>query len=100
MIKLLSTFFLSCYLFKVAIHAQVNVLTQHNDVARTGANLNETFLNTNNVVPYGFGKLFEYHVNGHVYAQPLYVSGLIIPGKGTRNVLLVATMHNDVSAFD
>lgn len=80
--------------------AQVNILTQHNDVARTGANLNETILTTNNVVPYAFGKLFEYDVSGQVYAQPLYVSGLSIPGKGTRNVLVVATMHNDVYGFD
>ncbi len=82
------------------INAQLNILTQHNDLFRTGANLNETILNTNNVVPYSFGKLFEYLVSGHVYAQPLYVSGLDIPGKGTRNVLFIATMHNDLYAFD
>lgn len=80
--------------------AQVHVLTQHNNLARTGANLNETILNINNVVPYSFGKLFEYTVTGHVYAQPLYISDINIPGKGIRNVLFIATMHNDVYAFD
>ncbi|MFM9911148.1 MAG: PA14 domain-containing protein [Chitinophagaceae bacterium] len=84
----------------IGTNCQVHVLTQHNDFARTGANLNETILNTSNVVPYSFGKLFEYPVNGHVYAQPLYINALEIPGKGTRNVILIATMHNDVYAFD
>ena len=82
------------------LNAQIHVLTQHNDLLRTGANLNETYLNVNNVVPYSFGKLFEYPVEGHVYAQPLYVTGLLIPGKGIKNVLFIATMHNDVYAFD
>ena len=39
--------------------AQVNVLTQHNDVSRTGANLKETSLNTSNVKASQFGKLFK-----------------------------------------
>jgi len=89
-----------CFLPGLNIYAQVHVLTQHNDLSRTGSNLNENFLNINTVVPYSFGKLFEYPVTGHVYAQPLYVSGLDIPGKGIRNVLFIATMHNDVYAFD
>ena len=46
------------------------------------------------------GKLFAYEVDGYIYAQPLYVSGLNIPAAGTRNVLFVATQHNTVYAFD
>jgi uncharacterized protein (TIGR03437 family) len=38
-------------------------------------------------------------VDGQVYAQPLYVSGLAIAGT-TRNVLFVATQHNSIYAFD
>jgi uncharacterized protein (TIGR03437 family) len=38
-------------------------------------------------------------VDGQVYAQPLYVSGLTIGGV-THNVLFVATQHNTVYAFD
>jgi len=100
MIKLLFFFFLLFLSQAIATNAQVNVLTQHNDVARTGSNATETILNTNNVAPFSFGKLFDYAVTGHVYAQPLYVSGLNIPGKGIRNVLFIATMHNDLYAFD
>jgi hypothetical protein len=84
----------------VPARAQVGVFTQHNDTYRTGANLNETILNTKNVNSQTFGKLFARAVDGEVYAQPLYVSGLTVPGYGTCNVVYVATMHNSVYAFD
>ena len=71
--------------------AQVNVLTAHNDIARTGQNLHETILTPSNVNPTQFGKLFSQPVNGEVYGQPLYVSNLVIPGKGTHNVVYVTT---------
>jgi uncharacterized protein (TIGR03437 family) len=82
------------------ISAPVDVLTANYDNERTNANLSEGILNTNNVNPTQFGKVFAFPVDGQVYAQPLYVHGLEIPGKGTRNVLFVATMHNSVYAFD
>ena len=74
--------------------AQIRVLTQHNDNSRTGANLNETILNTGNVKPSRFGKLFAMSVDGFVYAQPLYMT------IGTQNVLFVATAHDSVYAFN
>src|SRR5215471_4202586 len=80
--------------------ASVNVLTYHNDFARTGQNTNETVLAPSNVGTNTFGKLFAYPVDGQLYAQPLYVSGLNIPGLGTRNVVFVPTMHDSVYAFD
>jgi hypothetical protein len=77
-----------------------SVLTSQYDQGRTGANLAETVLNTANVNARQFGKLFERHVDGYIYAQPLYVAGLEMPGHGRRNVVFVATMHDSVYAFD
>jgi outer membrane protein assembly factor BamB len=78
----------------------VPVLTQHYDNRRTGANLAETKLSPATVSPATFGKLFELAVEGHVYAQPLYVDDVDVPGVGPRNVLYVATMHNRLYAFN
>jgi hypothetical protein len=80
--------------------AQVNILTNRFDSARTAANTSETTLKTTNVNPNQFGKLYTIPVDGAVYAQPLYVSNLAIPNKGTHNVLYVATMNDKVYAFD
>lgn len=80
--------------------AAIAVLTQHNDISRTGANLNETILNTANVAVTQFGKLFTRTVDGQIYAQPLYVPHLTFPGRGSHNAVFVATMHNTIYAFD
>lgn len=77
-----------------------DVLTQHNDNARSGAQLHETALKPGNVGSKTFGRLYERYVEGQTIAQPLYVSGLAIPGKGQRNVVYVATRKNWIYGFD
>jgi len=80
-------------------HAQVNILTGNGNNDRTNSNLQESQLSPATVNPSAFGKLGAFPVDGQVYAQPLYVSGLSISG-GTHNAVFVATMHNTVYAFD
>ena len=75
------------------------VLTYHNDLSRDGANQHEYALTPSNVATSTFGKLFSCHVDGAIYAQPLWISNVGI-GGGTHNVILVATMHDSVYAFD
>jgi outer membrane protein assembly factor BamB len=79
---------------------QVDVLTYHNNNARTGVNSYETTLNLANVNSTTFGKLFTLSVDGAVDAEPLYLSAVPIPGSGTHNLLIVATENDSVYAFD
>jgi hypothetical protein len=80
--------------------AAVDVLTWQYDNSRNGANTNEVVLTPLNVSVTNFGRLFTYQVDGYVYAAPLYVSGVTIPGQGTRNVVYVATENDTVYALD
>jgi len=77
-----------------------DVLTWHNDVARTGQNLQESTLTTANVNSATFGKIGFYAVDGRVDAQPLYASNVAVPSNGSHNILIVPTEHDSVYGFD
>jgi hypothetical protein len=80
--------------------AQANMLTYHNDAARTGQNTNETLLTPGNVNKTTFGLRFTQPVDGYVVGQPLYLANVAIPNSGTHNVVFLATLHDSVFAFD
>jgi len=73
--------------------------TFHNDLARTGQNLQEYALTTATVSGGTFGKRWACPVDGDVYGQPLYVANLNI-GGGAHNVVFVVTQNDSIYAFD
>lgn len=83
-----------------AAAAPFSVVQDRYDQFPSGANTHEQALTASNVRSSSFGKLYSYYVDGAVYAQPLYVTGLKIAGNAPRNVLFVATMNDKVYAFD
>lgn len=87
-------------LMPFVVFAQKDVLTQHNDLYRTGWYSHETILNTKNVKRGCFGKIFSRAVDDQIYAQPLVKLNLTLPNVGKKNVVFVATVNNSVYAFD
>jgi hypothetical protein len=83
-----------------SLTAGAQMTTAQDDNARTGANLHETTLTPRNVNPEHFGKLFTFKVDSAVYAQPLYLADVDIPGKGRHDVVFIETEHDSVYAFD
>ena len=91
------TFALNCFFAPGVLLPQSNVLTANYDNSRTNSNLKEKVLNKSNVNAASFGKIGSFPVDGQIYAQALYVA---ISGKGLRNIVYPATMHNSVYAID
>ncbi len=85
---------------KLTVIAVTDVVTYHNDAGRTGQNLTETLLTPTNVNSTQFGKLGVYSADGLVDAQPLYVGSVAVPNHGKHNLLIVATEHGSVYAYD
>ncbi len=92
----LTTFLL---LICISSFAQQNVLTQHNDLNRSGWNRNETRLNHNLLRSGKFGCVGTLAVDDEIYAQLLVAENVTI-GKFTGSVLIAATVNNSVYAFD
>jgi hypothetical protein len=81
-----------------------DVLTYHNDNARTGWNSQEATLTPHNVNAQSFGLIRNLPVDGAVFAQPLYVSNAQVfsagQSQGVHNLVIVVTEHDSVYAFD
>src|SRR5437588_4438936 len=83
----------------LAVTDLTGVTTYHNDLSRDGANTHEFALTTSSVKTATFGKLFSCSVDAAISAQPLWVANLTI-GTTIHNVIVVATQHDSVYAFD
>lgn len=78
-----------------------NVLTYHNDNARSGQYLTETALTHASVTSSTFGRVAFLRVRGLVDAEPLYVANLKVRSATHKvKVVFVATEHDLVYAFD
>jgi outer membrane protein assembly factor BamB len=88
-----------CLVANAPLASSQDVLTYHNNNARTGLNFLETQLTLTNVNSTSFGKLFVLSVDGLVDAEPLYLSAVPISGVN-HNLLIVASEHGTVYAFD
>lgn len=88
-----------------------SVLTQHNNVRRTGSYPCETILTPAVVSSGRFQRLVVRKVDGQIAAQPLYVKGVTIPSgpfnlnhriglRAKTNVVYVVTRKNKIYAFD
>lgn len=75
------------------------VLTARGDLTRLGLDDQEPALSPAAVSSGRFGRRISYPVDGRIYAQPLYLPGLRIGGR-MRDVVIVATEHDSVYAFD
>jgi hypothetical protein len=94
----LTTLLVTAILFALPALSQ-DVLTYHNNNARTGLNDQESILTLTNVAEATFGKLFTVTVDGLVDGEPLYLSAVTIAGV-SHNVLIVVTENDSVYAFD
>jgi hypothetical protein len=84
----------------VAGSSVVDVLTWHNDGARSGLNAAETALTPTTVAQASFGKIAEWSVDGAVDGQPLVAGGVAAADGSRHDLVIVATEHGTVYAFD
>lgn len=79
-----------------------SVLTNYYSNSRLGTTDPEPGLTPTTVAAPNFGKNCTYPVDGDVYAQPLYVPSItgVTGQSGAVNLLVVATMHGSLYAFN
>ncbi len=77
-----------------------DVLTYHNNNSRGGAQTHETTLTPASISSATFGKKYTFPVDSYLYAQPLYVGGVGMPDGAVHNIVLAASTHATVYAFD
>ena len=90
------------YLYNPPAANAADVLTNHNDNARTGLISDEKTLTPSNVSQLTI--LYQNPVDGQVYAQPLCVSNQLVNANGNlqrkHDLVIVATENGSVYAFD
>jgi hypothetical protein len=94
---LLFSFMVCCTAMLALPASGADVLTYHYDNQRTGLYPAETGLNPASVS--GLKQQWSFPVDGDVYAQPLYVSSIVINGA-RHNEMIVATEMDSVYALD
>jgi hypothetical protein len=75
------------------------MFTYHGEQFRSGLNSQELALTPSRVNTTTFKRLFTRAVDGQIYAQPLHVANVLM-GSTYRNLVIVATEHDSVYAFD
>lgn len=81
----------------------ISVSTRSYDNARSGANVHETVLTAAAVKTRGIKRLFSLDLPGDrrgAEAQPLIASGVRLPNGRVADLVIIATMANQVFAFD
>ena len=86
--------------FAIAVAHPSDVLTYHNNNSRNGAQTAEATLTPANVNSTGFGKILTFPVDSYLFAQPLYIGGVGMPDGALHNIVLAASTHATVYAFD
>jgi len=97
-----SVAYLLAFICTTPLLGQTAVLTRSYDNGRTGANNSETILTPQLLLNKGLRRLKSLNVDDdpRIEAQPLYVPKLQMQDGKNHNVVFVATMANQVWAFD